>query len=187
MLKVKCLNRITKDLPLNASALIEERFNHKNNTIIFIKDSFRKFIYDPIEIEINFKGGIIKNRNTVSAHLIFQVRDNFNEKYYPFHFNYFNENSLKLLYNLTKQKEVYIVFGDEENKYMPIAFHNNIGVFLKKYIKTSIEYGYRWSDNEYKESLIEVIESFKDIRDLWDRLGDEVYMERIEDYKNNHK
>ncbi|MDU4890534.1 MAG: hypothetical protein E6344_10045 [Clostridium sp.] len=176
---MKSINRIIKDLPLGASALVEERINHKNITFIIIKDRFKNFMDAPWTMEFHIKGGIIKKRNTLSAHLMVQVKDNFNEKFYPFHFNYFDSNSLKLLYNLIKQREVCIVVSDGNNEYISRSFSNNLGPFLKKYIRISIGCGHRWSENEYKRTLMETIETFQDITELWDSLGEEVYMEVI--------
>lgn len=176
---VKSINRIIKDLPIGASALIEERVNKKNVTVIIIKDRFKNFMNAPWEMEFHFKGGIIKKRKTLSAHLMINVKDNFNEKFYPFHFNYFDEGSLKLLYNLTKQRELYIVISNENNEIISRGYDNRLGPFLKKYIKYSIGAGYEWSKEDYKRALIDTIESFNDITDLWDNLGEEVYMDTI--------
>lgn len=176
---MKSVNRIIKDLPLGASALVEDRVNNKNITFIIIKDRFKNLMDAPWEMEFHFKGGIIKKRNTLSVHLMLQVKDNFNSKFYPFHFNYFDENSLKLLHNLTKQKEIYIIVSDGNNEYISRTFNNKLGLFLKKYIKASIGYGHRWSEAEYKKALIEIIDSFQDITELWHKLGEEVYMETV--------
>lgn len=173
------ITKIIKDLPLGASALVEERINHKNITFIIIKDKFKNFMDSPWLMEFHFKGGIIKKRDTLSAHLMIQVKDNFNDKYYPFHFNYFDESSLKLLHNLIKQREIRIVVSDGNNEYISRAFNNNLGPFLKRYIKVSIRCGHRWSQEEYKKALMETIESFQDIIELWDKLGEEVHMEAL--------
>ncbi len=176
---MKSISRIIKDLPFGASALVEERINHKNTTIIIIKDKFKGFMNAPWEMEFHFKGGVVRSRKILSAHIIIEVKDNFNDKYYPFHFDYYEESSLKLLYNLTKQREIYIIVSDGSDEYISKSFNNNLGPFLKKYVKDCINYGYRWNNEEYKQSLVAVIESFQDIRDFWDRLGNEVHMEGI--------
>lgn len=176
---MKFINKIIEDLPLGASALIEERINHKDVTFIIIKDKFKSLMDAPWLMELHFKGGIIKKRKTLSAHLMIQVKDNFNERFYPFHFNYFDENSLKLLYNLIKQREIYIIISDSNNNYISKSLNNRLGIFFKKYIKSAIDFGYRWSEREYKKSLIEIIESFHDITELWDDLGEEISSEKV--------
>lgn len=177
--KMESINKIIKDLPLGSSTLIEERINHKNTTIIVIKDKFKGSIDNPWDIDIKFKGGIVKNKNILSAHILIRFKDNFNEKYYPFHFNYFDENSLKLLHNLTKQKEIYIVISDIYGQYIYETLNNNIKPFLKKYMKKTIRCGKFWNNNEYKNSITDFIKSFHDINELWDSMGDEIYMEYV--------
>lgn len=173
---MKFINKIIKDLPIGASALVEERINHKDITLIVIKDRFKNLIDAPWVMELHFKGGVIRKRKTLVAHLLINIKDNLNEKFYPFHFNYFDENSLKLLYNLTKQKEIYIIISDENNNYISKTFNNKLGVFLKNYINSSINFGYKWSEVEYKKALMETIEAFQDIRQLWNKLGGEIYL-----------
>lgn len=180
---MKSINRIIEDLPLGASALVEERINNKNITFIIIKDRFKNFMEAPWDMEFNFKGGVIKKRKTLSVHLILQVKDSFNHKLYPFHFNYFDENSLKLLHNLTKQKEVFVVVSNGSNECITRTFNNGLGPFLKNYIKASIGFGYRWSNAEYKKAIVETIESFQDITELWDKLGEIVHMEAVKNRK----
>lgn len=174
---MESINRIIKDLPLGSSALIEERINHKNITIIVIKDKFKSFINNPWDMDIRFKGGVVKNKNILSAHILIRLKDNFNEKYYPFHFNYFDKNSLKLLHNLTKQNEIYIIISNDEGEYISKSLNNNLKPFLKKYMKRTIQCGNCWNSYEYKNSIIEFIKSFHDIKELWNRMGDEIYME----------
>lgn len=176
---MRFIDKIIKDLPLGASALVEDRVNHKNVTIIVIKDRFKNFMEAPWEMEVHFKGGLIKSKKILSAHIMLKVIDNFNEKYYPFHFNYFDENSLKLLHNLTKQSEICVIISDGNNEYMSKSFDNNLRPFLRKYMKETIGCGYQWNNEEYRKSLSNIIKSFQDIKDLWNKLGKEVYMDSV--------
>jgi len=175
-IKVRPVEDMLKDLPLGVSALTEQKVHNKKLTCIIIKDDFKDFIYLPNSMEFNFKSAYVKSNKVISGHLIIRMKDDIKEKYYPFHFNYYDEKTLSLIINLSHQRKLYLILGNKYNEYKIVCFRNSLKSFFRRYIINCINYGYRWSDEDYKESICNLVSSFPSIDDLWKRLGGQITM-----------
>jgi len=175
-IKVRAIEDVLKDLPLGVSALTERKVENRQVTYIIIKDDFKDFLYLPNSMNFNFKSAYVKSNKVISGHLIIKMKDDIKEKYYPFHFNYYNEKTLSLIINLSRQSKIYLILGNKYNEYKVVCFRNSLKSFFRRYIINCISYGYRWNDKDYKESIYNLVSSFPSIDDLWDQLGGEITM-----------
>lgn len=176
---MESIDNVIMELPLGVSALVERQVNGRTTTVMIIKDDFREFIYTLNENQFHCKGALIKNNNIISGHMILAIEDEFDRRLYPFHFNYCSRDSLRLILNLSRQKRIYLMLCNKDNEYKYTCFKNTIKPFLRKYLSSCIKNGYQWSEEEYKTSIVKVISSFTDISNMWEKCGEEVYMNII--------
>ncbi|MEG1255477.1 hypothetical protein [Clostridium sp.] len=163
-------------LPLGVSALIEKQIKNKHITLVVIKDDFKDFIYELNENQFEFKAAIVKSNNIISGHIILGIEDNLDKKYYPFHFNYYNKDSLALSVNLGRQKKICVILINKNNQYKEIIFQNNLKLFFRKYLRNCITHNYKWNEEEYKGSIVKMVASFPTMKSLWNSMGESVSM-----------
>ena len=165
------LEKVIKSLPTGSTALVEN-FNDKNKKVcLVIKDRFNNFSE---ELLLQCKGAEIKKGNVVLGYIMFRVFDRYKNRYYPFVLNYCNENSLKFILELSRQKRLYIIFCDEDGVYIENTLSNNLRRFMKKYIKNSIKQGYIWTDEEISECIKMMMESYERYEEIWNNIGEKI-------------
>ncbi len=176
---MKSIEKVIEGLPLGVSALMEKVVKNRHLTLIIIKDDFDENVFSSKSTKLQCKNASVKCNDVISAHMVIKLEANFNIEYYLFHFNYFNSDSLKLAANLSTQDELYIILCNSHNKYKIIYLYNNVKEFFKKYFFSCIKYGYKWSEEEYNNSIIRFVGSFPNLSDLWDEIGEEATMGTI--------
>lgn len=160
-----------KTLPENSVSLVEERKLVKGFTLIIIKDCISA-IEDYTEYStITFRGAFISNKRVKSLYFLIKINGIHKDGYYAVWFNYNDAYSLKVMINLSKQKNLFIVLVDNDNTIQKtVTLKNTFKDFFKEYMNRCSDRKCKWTTRDFEIFINSVKKQYPSNIMLWDKL-----------------
>ena len=172
---MRSLEDVIIKLPSNSSTLIEHRIKLNSTTLMVIKDDFKMIKTETANPKIAIRGAFIKSSGILAQYIMVSVREKAFSNYYRFCFDYNNEKSLKLLLNLVKQKNIYIVLCNNDCEFVKeILLENTMKNFFKQYVERCLKMTCKWKTKEFKKIFDKLNDTYGDEQSLWRDLGTDI-------------
>lgn len=170
---------VISDISIGSAAIVQKKINNKELSFIIIRDSMKRMFLSYYDIKLECKCALISCLNVISSHIVIRVSGSDYDDYYPIYFNYFNEECLKIILTLMKQKKIYIILCDENDECIEMVYHNEMKKFFKKYINRVISSGCQWTSEQYESSIQEISRHYRDTEEFWDCLGGSIELDEV--------
>lgn len=173
------LEKVIDSLSLGSTIMLNRKINKKDIVFFIIKDEFDDFFYSSDDMFFQFRGGVITYDKIVINNLMIKIFNGHHDEYYSLFFDYFNEQSLRLIVNFIKQKEIYLILANELGECKEIRFKNELQQYFKRYIKKVLKCGYIWNEESYNLALNKIVSRIENNEGLWVKLGDTIELNKI--------
>lgn len=172
---MRSLEDIIIKLPSNSSTLIEHRIKLNSVTLMVIKDDFNMIKAETINPKIAIRGAFIKNNGILAQYIMVSVREKAFSNYYRFYFDYNDKRSLKLLLNLVKQKNIYIVLCHNNCEFIKeVSLENTMKNFFKDYVERCLKMTCKWKSKDLKKIFEKMNDTYSEDQALWRDLGTDI-------------
>ncbi|MBS5823519.1 MAG: hypothetical protein KID00_06605 [Clostridium argentinense] len=166
------LVKTIKTLPEDSVSLIEDRKLIKGITLIVIKDCTSVIEEYSEHPTIAFRGAFINNNKVKSLYLLIKIKGTHKDGYYTVWFNYNDAYSLKIMINLVKQKNIFIVLADNDNTIQKtVTLENTLKEFFKEYLDRCSSVKCRWTKRDFEIFIGSVRKKYPNNLILWEKLG----------------
>lgn len=162
-------------LPSNSSTLVEHRVKITNYTLMVIKDDFSMLKNESTDPRLSIRGAFIRDSLVLGQYIMINIRTKYFAGFYKFYFDYNNSKSLRLLLNLIKQKNLFIILCDNNNEFFQeIILDNKMKLFFKEYIEKCLKLDCKWHYKDYNNMLKKIENKYFDDYYLWKQLGQDI-------------